>query len=465
MRVTVLAPEALVVGGAVGLLLAGSVLPRRRQLWLRGAALAVAVVALALELWLGSAVGTLFNGGWQQDRFALFSKAALLLGLTVLLAGSLEGTEERELSATLVPLTLLVVFGGMVAASASSLVALWAGLELAALAAVTAAGQAVRETGMRLLLLSAVAGALVAAGFAVLFAIAGGASLGRLQVALTAGSVSLPLALAVLLALAGIVVRLGLSPFQWATVEGGAVVPPLGAGALGGLLVGVAAVVAARLLSGLGGVSVAWAPWLQVLAGFAMLAGGLLAATARSPRGLVAWLIATQVGWLAAGLGLHDRRGTTGALLVLGALLLAAAAAPVLARGLESEQQLAGLRRSEPGRALGLAIVLLSLAGVPPLAGFVGEFVVAAELVRSQVVWLLAAGLLGSLLALLGVVRLLRLMYVEAGPDQPRTGRRAPAPVWSPGPLIPAALVLLYLFFANPISGLAAQGAAALHLP
>jgi NADH-quinone oxidoreductase subunit N len=196
-----------------------------------------------------------------------------------------------------------------------------------------------------------------------------------------------------------------------------------------------------------------------------MLAGGLLAATSRSPRALVAWLIATQVGWLAAGLGLHDRRGTTGALLVLGALLLAAAAAPVLARGLESEQQLAGLRRSEPGRALGLAIVLLSLAGAPPLAGFVGEFVVAAELVRSQVMWLLAAGLLGSLLALLGVVRLLRLMYVEAGPDQPRTGRRAPAPVWSAGPLVPAALVVLYLFFANPISGLAAQGAAALHLP
>ncbi|HYW27768.1 MAG TPA: hypothetical protein VE953_26590, partial [Terriglobales bacterium] len=85
-----LAPEAVVVASAVALLLGARLLPRRRWLWLRIGALAAAVVALGLELWLGAAVGTLFNGGWQQDRFSLFAKGALLLGLIVLVAADLE---------------------------------------------------------------------------------------------------------------------------------------------------------------------------------------------------------------------------------------------------------------------------------------------------------------------------------------------------------------------------------------
>jgi NADH-quinone oxidoreductase subunit N len=306
---------------------------------------------------------------------------------------------------------------------------------------------------------------LVAIGFAVLYAMAGSASLGALRTALRPSSVNLPLAFAVLVTLTGIVVRLGLAPFHWLTVEGGLSVAPVGAGTLSGLLVGVAAVVAARLLGGLDAVNVAWAPWLSVLAAFAMVVGGLRAATAASPRAMAAWLVVTQVGWMAAGLALHDRRGSAAALLVLGALLLAAAAAPAVAVGEEGEQPLAGLRGTEPLRALALTVLLLSLAGAPPLAGFVGEFAVAAELIRSNTAWILAAGLLGSLLSLFGVVRVIRVMYLGSGPEPARGPRTVARAIWSPAPLAPTVLVLLYSALANPISGLAAQGAAALRLP
>ena len=458
-----LAPEVVVVASAVALLLGTRVLPRRRWLWLRLGVLAAVVVALGLELWLGAAVGTLFAGGWQQDRFALFAKAALLLGLIVLLAGDLEARDSEAPSAAL-PLAVLVAFGGMVAASATSLVGLWAGLELAALAAVAAAGVSAREVGTRLLLVSAVAGALVAVGFAVLYATTGGASLATLGSALKPSSVNAPLAFVVLLTLTGIVVRLGLAPFQLGTLEGGLAVAPVGAGALGGLLTGVAAVVAARLLGGLDAVNLAWAPWLSVLAAFTMALGGLQAATATSGRAIVAWLVVTQVGWLAAGLAVHDRRGSAAALLVLGALLLAAPAAPLLAG--DESGDLRGLRRAQPVRAAGLTILLLSLAGLPLLAGGIGQFAVAAELIRAGAAWVLGVGLLGSLLALFGVVRVIRQVYLEPGPEPARGGRGAPArPSWSPVALAPAVLVLLYSVLANPISGLALQGAAALKLP
>jgi len=466
MRTTALVPEVIVAGAAIALLLGTRLLPRRRWLWLRVGALAAVVAALGLELWLGAALGTLFSGGWQQDRFALFAKAALLLGLLVLVAGDLEAGDQ-DASWSGLPLAFLVVFGGMVAASATSLVGLWAGLELAALAAIAAAGVTARDIGLRLLLVSAVAGGLVAVGFGVLYAMAGGSSLAALDSALRPSSVSLPLAFAVLLTLTGVIIRLGLAPFQIATLEGGLSVGPLGAGALGGLLTGVAAVVAARLLSGLDAVNLAWAPWLSVLAAFAMVLGGLRAATATSARAIVAWLVVAQVGWLAAGLAVHDQRGSAGALLVLGALLLAAAAAPALAADENGDVQLAGLRRAQPIRAIALTILILSLAGVPPLAGFIGQFAVAAELIRSSVAWVLLAGLLGSLLALFGVVRLIRQMYLEPGPEPPggARARGRSTTSWSPIPLAPAVLVLLYSVLANPISGLAQQGAAALRLP
>src|SRR5499427_3053750 len=465
MRATALVPEVVVLGAAVALLLAGRMLPARDRNWLAGAALVAAVVALVLELWLGAAVGTLFDGGWQQDRFALFAKAALLLALIVLIATTLPSTTEPEAGDAL-PAVFVVVFGGMVAASATSLVGLWAGLEVAALAAIATTGLSFREAGTRLLVISAVGAALLAVGFAVLIATTGGASLAGLRPTLRPGSVNLALALAVLLALTGIAIRLGLAPFQWLAVEGGLSVTPLAAGALGGLLVGVAAIVAARLLGGLESVNIAWWPWLAVLSATAMLLGGLRAATAGSPRAVAAWLVVAQVGWVAAGLAAHDRRGSAAALLVLGALLLAASPAPALAR-VDEGLQLAALRRNQPLRALGLVLLLLSLAGAPPLAGFVGQFAVAAELVRSNLAWLLAVGLLGSLLSAVAAVRVIRLLYLETSPDQPRTGRslRTTERTWSPAALAPALMVLLYSLLANPISGLALQGAAALKLP
>ena len=88
MRTYDLLPEAIVVGAAIALVLAGR-LPGLGELrWRPWAALVVAIGALAAELWLGATIGTLFGGGWEQDRFSLFAKAALLLGLVTLLASA-----------------------------------------------------------------------------------------------------------------------------------------------------------------------------------------------------------------------------------------------------------------------------------------------------------------------------------------------------------------------------------------
>ena len=460
MRTYDLLPEAIVVAAAIVLVLVAR-LPGIGDLrWRPWAALAAAVAALGAELWLGATIGTLFGGGWEQDRFSLFANAALLLGLVTLIAAA---DWQDDLTWEAVPLAFLAAFGGMVAASASSLVGLWAGLELAALTGVAAVGLAARTTGIRLLVVSGVAAALVAFGFAYLYAVAGTASLSGLSRALLSTPATLPLALAVLVLLAGVAVRLGLAPFQSALVEGAAGGRSAAAAVMGGLVVGAAAVVAAKLLAAITGVNPAWATWLAWVAAFTMVVAGLRALAATSIQSLAAWLIVGQVGWVAAALATHDRRGGAAALFLVGAMVVAAAAAPALAHAVQASGGPAGLGRRDPLRAAGLALALLSLAGAPPLAGSFGEFTVAAELVRSGPGWLLGAGLLGGVMAVAGVVRPLRAFYLESGPLETRRGPRV-ATTWTVGALVPALLAIAYGVFAYPIHDLAVQGATALGL-
>ncbi|HEX6347925.1 MAG TPA: hypothetical protein VF160_00855, partial [Candidatus Dormibacteraeota bacterium] len=139
MTTLVLAPEALVVAtGGATLLMSG---PRRARVrarvhrWGPRAVVAALLVALGLELWLGAQVGTLFQGGFVQDRFALAAKASVLLALAV---GVAVADWDLERLPGPLPAALLGAFGVMVAASASDLFAIWIGAALAVAGAAVA---------------------------------------------------------------------------------------------------------------------------------------------------------------------------------------------------------------------------------------------------------------------------------------------------------------------------------------
>jgi NADH:ubiquinone oxidoreductase subunit 2 (subunit N) len=103
---------------------------------------------------------------------------------------------------------------------------------------------------------------------------------------------------------------------------------------------------------------------------------------------------------------------------------------------------------------------MLSLAGVPPLAGFFGEFAVAAQLASGGSYWLLALAILGAVFAAAAVVRALRLVYLLPPGEE---ARRLPAGVVSlAGSVLAAVVLVAYVVLAYPISGLALEGVKAL---
>jgi NADH-quinone oxidoreductase subunit N len=466
MRNLVLVPEALVVASALALLLAGRV-RRRPRWWQPTAAAGLLLVAFLVELWVGGTLATFFGGGLVQDRFALFAKAAVLLAAALAIA--VTDWSEEDAPAIGMAMILLATFGVMVIASAADFVGLWAGLELAGASGVVLLSARRTDLGLRLLVVGGVASALVLIGLGFVYATTGSADLQTARAAAASAGPTLPFAIPVLLLLGGLAVRAGLPPFQFARLPVGLGASPLGSGLILGLVAAAALTVAVKVAAMLTPVPAIFSPYLMVVAAVAMVAGGAAALATRSPRARLAYLAAGQAGWIAAGLATHYRSGLGSSLFLLGAFAVAATAGPAVMAGADvGEFALAGMGVLRPARAAAIALVFLSLAGAPPLAGFFGEFAVAAALAQSGNLWLLVLGLLGALMSVAAAVGTVRAIYLQSPPDESRRAAGARLPVLTRLSTLGAVglciVIAGYGVFGNPIISLADQGAEALGL-
>jgi NADH-quinone oxidoreductase subunit N len=470
MRALVLVPEALVAAAALVVIVLGRAGwwpgPASRR-YLPLATVLVVLIALGIELWAGAALTTYFGGALVQDRFALFAKAAALLIAAVAVATTDWAAEDSLHLGLAMP--LVAAFGVMVAASAADMVGLWAGLEVAAAASVVMISLRRPDLGLRLLVIGGIASSLLLVGLAFLYATTGNADLSAIRDVLVTRTPTLALAIPVLLLLGGLGLRAGLAPFHVGPLPIGLGASPLGAGVLIGLVAVAAATVGIKLVAALAPVPAVFVPYAEVVAAFAMVGGGAAALAVRSPRPRMAYLAAAQLGWVAAGLSTHYRSGVAASLFLLAAFGVAATCGPaLLGRAEAGETAIAGLGAVRPVRAAGLALAVLSLAGVPPLAGFFGQLAVAAALAQSGSFILLGLGLLGSVLSAAAAIGTLRVLYIQSPIEDSRRGAAAALPgvtlFSTAGAVAFCLLIAGYGLLGNPILGLADQGAEALGL-
>jgi len=462
-------PEAILVAGAVTILLNARLQPglhRRLRPRLPWYAAAIVLIALGVELWAGANVGTYYDGGLVQDRFALFAKSAALLATAIAIAAT-DWPAEDSLSFSLA-MPMLAAFGVMVTASAGDFIGVWAGVEVTAAAGLAMLAVRRPDLAMRLLLAGGAAGAVLLLGLAYVYATSGTADLLGMRSVLTDVAPTLPLAIPVSLALGSLAFRASLSPLQ---VSGGPFTPPaspLSTGLVTGLSAAAALVAAVKITAALGPVAAVFGPFLEVVAVVTMIGGGAAALAVRAPRARIGFLAASQGGWVLAGLSTHYHAGTGAAVFLLGALVIAATAGPAVMGALgAAEPTLAGFGALRPHRAVALSLCMLSLAGVPPLAGFFGEFTVASALAGAGRFELLAAGLLGSVLCVIAALGTIRVVYLFNPLEESRRAGLV-LPVWSrfsAGAAVVLAIVIpAYSLFANPILSLAFQSAEGLGL-
>jgi NADH-quinone oxidoreductase subunit N len=445
-----LAPLAALAAGILVLLLAIAARRNARLAWAVTGATVVAALAMvvpAVEV-APRAVTPLL----RVDGLGLLGVVLFLLGslATVPLAA-------RHLAARPGPveefplLLLLATLGAATLALATHVASLLLGLELLSIAlyaliAYPDRGRRPLEAALKYLVLSGVSSATLLFGAALLYAESGTLAFAGLVPAAGTGSVLTTAGLA--LVLAGLAFKLSLVPFhQWTPeVYEGAPVPVTAWLATVGK--GAVVLVLLRLLAESGALARPDAVLLlSVLAGASMLAGNLLALLEDDVRRLLAYSSVAHLGYLLVDAAGGPQLGTEAALVYLlaygvttfGAFtVLEERSAPGARRqhgaALASEEdfddgareRFRGLFRRRPAVALAFTVMLLSLAGIPLTAGFVGKFYVVAAGVEGGLWALLALLVVGSGVGLFYSLRLVHLMTLPvdapSGADVPGRG-------------------------------------------
>lgn len=433
-----LKPELLTLGAALLVIVLDLLAPRgdRRWLgWVSGALAAALIAVLALE-WtsLGRPVH-LWHGVVVVDRLGLMFKVIFLLGVTVVSIGSAEFAADRFRNAgEYYALLFFSALGLMLMASSGDLLTLYLGIELATLSLyvlVAFAKDRPRsgEAGLKYIILGATASAVYIYGVSLIYGSAGTTRFATLFLNLLQSPAASPGLLAGgLLVLAALAFKIAAVPFHmWAPdAYQGAPTPVAAFLSVASKASGFAVIL--RLVFALHGsldlVYAGWSKYLAVLAIASMVFGVLVGAVQKDVRRLLAYSSIAHAGFVLLGIVADTALGYTSVLVYLGlyAVMNVGAFGAVAAighvTGRYDLESYAGLGRRHPLLAAALAIFMLALAGIPPLAGFFAKFYVLAALIDRGYVFLAVVAIAASVVALFLYARVLKPMYFQKGEGQ-----------------------------------------------
>lgn len=325
-------------------------------------------------------------------------------------------------------LLLASLLGMLLLAGAADLLMVYLALETTSIPLYVMAGflrdeEASVEAGFKYLLFGALTSAVLLYAFSLLYGFAGTTALADLPQALQQAGVPWGVTLGVvLLALAGLAFKISAVPFHfWAPdVYQGAPTPVAGFLSTASKAAGFAVVLRVLLTAFTGPEMPYWGAAVAAVAAATMTWGNVVALLQKDIKRLLAYSSIAHAGYILLGLVALSDLGVAGAVYYLLAYLLTNLAAfgvvSVAAQALGSDDLAAydGLHRRAPGVALALSVALLSLAGIPPLAGFVAKAWVFGAAVTAGLTWLAVVAAVNALVAAYYYFMVLRRMYFPA---------------------------------------------------
>ncbi|ADI16068.1 NADH-quinone oxidoreductase subunit N [Truepera radiovictrix] len=441
---TLAPPLALLVTACIGIVFGIGFRSTRPTALLSLVGVGVAFLFTVLLLGRSGAGETLSSFGlrYLADQAALTFNVVILLGtaLTLFMSYTYLGRARLE-HAEFYPLVLLSATGAMVMAAAGDFITLLLGLEILSLAVyvLSAWRQGVRESeeaGMKYFLLGAFASAFLIYGIALMYGATGHFTYAGVVALLSAEGFDQPLlaALGGVFILAGLAFKAAFAPFhQWAPdVYTGAPTPVT---AFMSVVVKAAAFAAllrvfATVFPALGAV----VPVIfAVLVGLTMVIGNLSALVQRSVKRMLAYSAVAHAGYLGLAVLAAGQGANSGAQAVVWYLLaytlMNAGALAVMTLITDPNdhgddlERLAGLGRTRPYLAALMAVFMLSLAGIPPLAGFVGKVLVFQAAIQAGYLELAVLGIVTSIVAVVYYFRVVGAMYFREAEYEPQRAR------------------------------------------
>jgi NADH-quinone oxidoreductase subunit N len=437
------APEGILAAGGMVLLIAGAGFRKRRPGFLAVATLIIlALAGAAALLGAGRSEGA-FDNRIALDGFATFFKVLLVAAAAVAVATAYAYLRQEEApQPELFALVLFSTAGMMLMASAADLLVIFVALETFSLAFYVLSAyrrnrRDSQEASLKYFLTGSFASAFLLYGIALTYG-----ALGTTRVlglgALPAGAVParglLPVGLA--LVLVGLGFKASAVPFHMWTpdVYQGAPAPLVGFMAAGAKIAAFAA--ALRVLTtGFPMLQAQWRPAVVVVAVLTMVLGSVVAVVQSNVKRMLAYSAIAHSGYLLIGVAAGTPQGVPASVFYLAAysFTILGAFAVVYAVGGPGEQRVTvedyrGLGSRRPWLAVALALMLISLAGVPPTIGFWAKFEVFGAGVAAGLTPLVVVGVLTSAVAAFFYLRLVGVMFLDESEQWATDVRERTAP-------------------------------------
>jgi NADH-quinone oxidoreductase subunit N len=421
-------PELVLLGGAFAAFTMDFFLKQKKLV----GEFALFVIVLALSLAQAPAKPLpLFFGMFELDTFAHFFRYLALgaVGVTILVSLGYTPLKNRY-DGEFYGLFLFMAFALITVAAANNLLMIFISIEFVSLLSYLLVGflkndPKSKEAAIKYLLFGSVCSSVMLYGMSLLYGVAGSLELPVIGNALFYAPFK-PLAItAVLFFFVGLGFKISMAPFHmWAPdVYEGAPTPVTAFLTVAPKALGFAVLTRVLDLIFLNFYSV-WSPILVILSILTMTIGNITAVSQSNIKRFLAYSSIAQAGYILMGLAAFSILGRASILIYLFAYLLTnlGAFAVVIFVGGETQSDsldtYAGLSERSPTAAAMLTVFLLSLAGLPPLAGFIGKYYVFAAAIHAKFFTLTIVAVINSVIAAYYYFRIVRLMYLTppAGP-------------------------------------------------
>jgi len=418
-------PEIVLAVGAMALLMLGAFRGQRSTPLVLGLSIALLLATGLVQCWLPAGRLETFNGSFIVDSYARFLKILALAGsaATLLISfGYLEDRSRRIFEYAI--LILISTVGMMLLISAGDLIMLYLGLELMSLALYVVAASDRRsvkstEAGLKYFVLGALASGMMLYGMSLIYGFTGNVSFAGIAAVVKTGSVGVAFGLVFLLV--GLCFKVSVVPFHMWTPDVYEGAPtPITAFFSASPKVAAFAVFVRVLTMAFPNILHDWQQIVVFVSIASMALGSFGAIGQRNIKRMMAYSSIAHMGFALVGLASGTAEGVQGVVLylVIYVAMTFGAFTVILAmkrngHAMEEISDFAGLSRTNPLVAFFFAMLLFSLAGIPPLAGFFAKFYVFTAAIKAGLVTLSVIGVLTSVVGAFYYLNVIKVMYFD----------------------------------------------------
>jgi NADH-quinone oxidoreductase subunit N len=465
-------PELMLAIGALVLVLIGAIRGPSANGLINVLTIALLGATLAAVVGFGVDRAVTFEGAFINDAFARFMKVLTLGGAIMALLLSLDFMKARGIEKFEYPiLIVLSTLGMMMMISSNDLISLYLGLELQSLALYVVASihrddAKSTEAGLKYFVLGALSSGMLLYGASMIYGFTGSVNFETIAKVLQ-GQASTGAIFGLVFVAAGLAFKVSAVPFHMWTpdVYEGAPTPVTAFFATAPKMAAMALFVRV-MVEAFPGITLQWRQIITFLAIASMVLGAFAAIGQQNLKRLMAYSSIGNMGYALTALAAGDLAGVQGVAVFMTTYLMMTAGvfACVLALRTtegghaETISDLAGLSKSRPGIAFVLAMLMFSLIGIPPLAGFFGKFYAFSAAIHAKLYILAVIGIVASVVSAFYYLRIVKVMYFDDSNATYEDGAAGVRAVMA----LSFAFIFLFALFAGPIVGAAATAAKSL---